>query len=416
MSEPILPPEPEEEPLPPEDPELGGMDESLPLQMRKRPGERSIAPPGLAGPSLAAPEGTMRQVLGRMRRSRLAMLGLMVIAVLLLVSVFADLLASDLPLLCKIRGTTYVLPAVTHPPALAGVDNAHLGPDDWAILPLVPSGPRQTGTGGDLQPLRPPGLSRAHPLGTDAYGRDVFARLVHGARTAMSIALLAVAAFVALGTILGALGGFFGGPLDALVSRLVETLTAFPTLVLVLVVQAMVPHPTIATLLWTLALTRWTEVARLVRAEVLLVASQDYVLAARALGASPVRVLLRHVAPNARAPVLVSATFGLASVVLIEAALDFLRVGLPGPVASWGEMLGQSRDHLGAWWLLVFPGLCLLLAVVALNLVGEALRDALDPRLRAAVGGSAGGPPADLGDGRPTIAPSATAFDGTTHA
>jgi len=413
MSEPILPPP--EEPSAPEVPDEEEMDETLPLRMRKRPGERSMPPPGLAGLA-RAPEGTMRQVLGRMRQSRLAMLGLVAIAALVMISVFADLLASDLPILCRIQGTTYVLPAVTHPPALAGVDVAHLGAGDWAILPLVPSGPRQTGDGADLQTLRPPSLSRVHPLGTDAYGRDVFARLVHGARTAMSIALLAVAAFVALGTILGALGGFFGGPLDALVSRLVETLTAFPTLILVIVVQAMVPHPTITTLLTTLALTRWTEVARLVRAEVLLVASQDYVLAARALGASPTRVLLRHVAPNARAPVLVTATFGLASVILIEAALDFLRVGLPGPVASWGELLGQSRDHLGAWWLLVFPALCLLLTVVALNLVGEALRDALDPRLRAAVGGSAGGPPTDLGDGRPTIAPSSTAFDGTTHA
>jgi peptide/nickel transport system permease protein len=229
----------------------------------------------------------------------------------------------------------------------------------------------------------------------------------------MSLALLAVLAFVTIGAALGALAGFFGGVLDALVARLVETLTAFPTLVLVLVVQALVPHPTTLSLLIALALTRWTEVARLVRAEVLLVSSQDYVLAARALGAGPWRILYRHVAPNARAPVLVSATFGLASVVLIEAALDFLRVGLPWHVASWGEMLSQSREHLDAWWLLLFPGLSLFLAVVALNLVGEAIRDALDPRLRAATGGH----DAELApQNRAAIAPSSTAFDGTTHA
>jgi peptide/nickel transport system permease protein len=166
------------------------------------------------------------------------------------------------------------------------------------------------------------------------------------------------------------------------VSRSVDALSAFPTLILVLVVQAVVAHPTMGTLLTTLALTRWTEVARLVRAEVILVASQDYVLAARALGASPWRILRRHVFPNARAPILVAATFGIASVVLVDAALDFLHVGLPAPVASWGEMLGETRDHVSAWWLLAFPGLLLFVTVVSLNLLGEALRDALDPRLR----------------------------------
>jgi peptide/nickel transport system permease protein len=406
-------------PPPKDDPHADG---TMPLSMSKRIGPPSVRPPRSVPPApltVPPPEGTMRQVLARMRRSRNAMLGLVAICGLLLLSVFADLLASDLPVLCRVQGTTYVLPAVLHPAALAGWDNARVeaeaGPGGFSIAPLVPFGPQQTAAGADVKPLAAPSFSRTHPLGTDAFGRDVFARLVHGARTAMSIALLAVLAFVSLGTLLGALGGFFGGPFDGLVSRIVESLTAFPTLILVLVVQALVPHPTTTTLLVTLALTRWTEVARLVRAEVILVTSQDYVLAARALGASPARVLWRHVAPNARAPVLVSATFGLASVILIEAALDFLRVGLPGPVPSWGEMLSESRDHLAAWWLLVFPGMSLFLSVVALNLVGEALRDALDPRLRAAIGG--GGAPQPLGGGdRPTIAPSSTAFDGTTHA
>jgi peptide/nickel transport system permease protein len=385
--------------------------ETLPLAIRrKRP--RSEPPARVIS---APPEGTMRQAFARMRQSRLAMLGLVALCALALVSIFADLLASELPIMCRVQGTTYVLPAVTHPVALAGLDNARLeaarAPGDWALHPLVAFGPRQTDPSGAV--LQPP-LGSGHPLGTDAYGRDVFARLVHGARTYTSSALLAVAGFVFIGALLGALGGFFGGPLDALLARVIETLTAFPTLILVLVVQAVVPHPTTMTLLLALALTRWTEVARLVRAEVLLVASQDYVLAARALGASPMRVLFRHVAPNARAPVLVAAAFGVASVVLIEAALDFLRVGVPGAAASWGETLSQSRDHLGAWWLLVFPAAALLLSVIALNLVGEALRDALDPRLHAGVGlhESLELKSAD----RATSPPSSTAFDGTTHA
>jgi peptide/nickel transport system permease protein len=181
---------------------------------------------------------------------------------------------------------------------------------------------------------------------------------------------------------MGALAGFLGGLVDAVVTRAVEALSAIPTLLLVLVVSALVPHPTTATLLWTIALTRWTELARLVRAEVLLVLATDYITAARALGASPTRVLRRHVLPNAIGPAIVAAAFGVASIILAEAAVDFLRVGSPDTMASWGEALGQSRLNAGAWWLIVCPGGALLVTLVSLNLVGEAARSALDPRLR----------------------------------
>ena len=212
----------------------------------------------------------------------------------------------------------------------------------------------------------------------------MFARTVYGARTALGLGLGAAAILVFLGVALGALAGFAGGTLDTIVTRTVESLTAIPTLVLVLIVGALVPHPTTATLLWTIALTRWTDLARLVRAEVLLTVGADYVVAARALGASAGRVLGRHVLPNALGPALVAAAFGVASVVLIEAAVDFLRVGPPDTMASWGEALGEARGHPAAWWLVVFPGTALLATLVALNLVGEAARDALDPRLRGA--------------------------------
>jgi peptide/nickel transport system permease protein len=332
---------------------------------------------------LAAPYVTMTRIaIAQLSRSRLARLGAVVLACLALVAVFADLLASELPVACRWDGVVYVLPNVTHPAALADrtCEKETKAParGDWTLAPLVARGPTETAGEEVLRPPWTPG----HPLGTDALGRDVFARLVHGTRTALGVGLAASIVLVAIGVALGGLAGFTGGVLDSIVTRAVESLTAIPTLVLVLVVSALVPHPTTATLLWTIALTRWTDLARLVRAEVLLTLGRDYVTAARALGAPPWRVLARHVLPNAVGPAIVAATFGIASVVLVEAAVDFLRIGSPDTLASWGEALGEARANTDAWWLMAFPGAALLATLIALNLVGEAARDALDPKLR----------------------------------
>jgi peptide/nickel transport system permease protein len=361
--------------------------EAFELRTRRRV---SVPPPSVAPRSV--PTSALSIALGQLRQSKLAFVGTAVMACFALVAIFADLLASDLPIACRLHQRTHILPNLTRPSALAPYDcqrvEDELADGDWALYPLVRFGPTQTSARGRIEALLPPFPSAAgevaHPLGTDDRGRDVFARLVHGARTSLTVGLLSVIAFIGIGGALGALAGFYGGFIDSVVARLIEILTAFPTLVLVLVVEGLVLHPTLSTMLIAIALTRWTEVARLVRAEVMLVVSQEYVLAARALGARPWRVLAKHVLPNAVAPMLVAATFGVASVVLIEASLTFLRVGVPPPTPSWGEMLSEARDHAQASWLLFLPGLAVFTTVVALNLIGEALRDALDPRQRHA--------------------------------
>jgi peptide/nickel transport system permease protein len=363
-------------------PELGG--ESVPVILtvppelkpastpRRTSVPRDVAPP-LAGIDWKNPGAATRK-LGRF--------GFIVAVVLVVLAIFADFVASDLPILCKVHGAVYVLPNVARPSALETMDRRVLAAEaDWAIRPLVPHGPRLA-PGEDHAPLLSPSLGRDHPFGTDREGRDVFARAVHGTRSYLVFALAAVLASLVLGALFGSIAGLFGGSVDALVSRLVESVSAFPPLVLVLGIQAAVPRATLLTLFLAIALTRWPEIARLVRGEVMLATTRDYVLAARALGAPPMRVLRRHIMPNVRGPLVVLASVGVGAVVLTEASLDFLRVGTPAGAASWGETMSQFRDAPDAWWLLAFPGLLLVITIVAFNLMGEAIRNALDPRAR----------------------------------
>ncbi|RNC65288.1 MAG: ABC transporter permease [Desulfuromonadales bacterium] len=227
--------------------------------------------------------------------------------------------------------------------------------------------------------LLPP--SADHWFGTDELGRDVFTRVVYGARISLKVGFVSVGIAVVIGTVLGLVSGFYGGFIDTVIMRFVDIMLCFPTFFLILAVIAML-EPSIWYIMAIIGLTGWMGVARLVRAEVLSLRERDFVLAARALGASDARIIFRHILPNALSPVLVSATLGVAGAILTESALSFLGIGVQPPTPSWGNILTSGKDYIEfGWWLSLFPGLAILVTVLAYNLLGEGIRDALDPRL-----------------------------------
>ena len=221
-----------------------------------------------------------------------------------------------------------------------------------------------------------------HPLGTDDLGRDVLTRILYGARISLLVGFVAVGIATGIGILLGAVAGYYGRWVDALLMRFVDIMLCFPTFFLILAVIAFL-DPSIWNIMIIIGLTGWMGVARLVRAEFMSLRERDFVLAARAVGADDARIIFRHILPNALSPVLVSVTLGVAGAILTESALSFLGIGVQPPTPSWGNMLITGKQTLGtAWWMSVFPGLAILVTVLGYNLLGEGIRDALDPRLR----------------------------------
>jgi len=222
----------------------------------------------------------------------------------------------------------------------------------------------------------------AHPLGTDALGRDVLSRILYGGRVSLWVGFVAVGISTTIGLALGLVAGYFGRLTDEVIMRLVDVMLCFPSFFLILAVIAFL-EPSLTNIMAVIGLTSWMGVARLVRAETLSLRGRDFVLAARVSGAGPARIITRHILPNALAPVLVSATLGVAGAILVESSLSFLGLGVQPPDASWGNMLMDGKEVLEvAPWLSVFPGLAILFTVLGYNLLGESLRDILDPRLR----------------------------------
>jgi len=228
--------------------------------------------------------------------------------------------------------------------------------------------------------LEPPG--RTHPLGTDDLGRDILSRMIWGARISLAVGFVAVGISTMVGILLGAVSGYYGGWIDRVLMRFVDIMLSIPTFFLLLAVIAFL-EPSIWNIMIVIGLTSWMGVSRLVRAEVLSSKEREFALAARAIGAGDLRMIFKHILPNSMAPVLVSAVLGVAGAILVESALSFLGIGVQPPTASWGNILTAGKDNIEiAWWLSVFPGLAILVTVLAYNLLGEGIRDSIDPRLK----------------------------------
>jgi peptide/nickel transport system permease protein len=271
-------------------------------------------------------------------------------------------------LIARPYSTAYVL----YPSLLAQAEEK--GEAVSAVFPPVRYTPRETG----FKSLEKP--SREHILGVDQSTRDVAVRLLYGTRISLTIGVIAVAIYVLIGVTLGATAGYFGGRVDLVIQRLIEIMMSVPTFFVILTLVAFIEHPSIFHIMLIIGLVNWTGVARLVRAEFLRLRNLDFVMAAVALGYPTRRIIFEQVLPNAMGPVLVSATFGVAVAILVESTLSFLGLGdLSAP--SWGQTL-QEGYATGAWHLILAPGIAIFVTVSALNLVGEGLRDALDPKLR----------------------------------
>ncbi len=275
------------------------------------------------------------EVWRRLKRNKMAILGLVILIILVLLALFADVIANYDNVVIK-------------------QNLAH----------------------------RLQGPSAAHWLGTDEFGRDIFARLVHGTRVSLQVGIVAVGISIVIGGILGAVAGYYGGKLDNTIMRIMDIFLAVPSILLAIAIVSAL-GPSIINLMLAISISSVPSYARIVRASVLSIRDQEFIEAAKAIGASNTRIIFRHIIPNSLAPVIVQATLGVASAILSTAGLSFIGLGIQPPAPEWGSMLSGGRQYLRyAWWVTTFPGVAIMITILSLNLLGDGLRDALDPRLK----------------------------------
>ncbi len=319
-------------------------------------------------------DGYWRSVWREFRRKKLSMAGLVVVAVLISVALFAPLIANSRPYIYVNNGKAY-FPIFFNYAELRDVDLRDGRYPGFKLFPPI----RYSYSEYDLDSIiLPPG--GGHLLGTDEQGRDMAARMIHGTRVSMLVGFIAVAIYVSIGIVIGALAGYYGGVVDIVISRVIEIMMCFPTFFLILTILALFGQSMVSVMV-VIGITGWTGIARIVRGEFLKLREMDYVTAVKGMGAGDLRIILRHILPNSLAPVLVSATFGIASTILIESSLSFLGFGVQPPTPSWGEILSQSSGYIDvAWWLTLIPGFAIFITITAYNLIGEGFQEAIDPK------------------------------------
>ena len=323
-------------------------------------------------------------VIRQFKKNKPAVFSLYVITFIFFIALFADFIANDKPLICSVNGTTY-FPVLKEYGVKFKITNwsKELQNIDWkkidydySVFPPVPYLPTTLDYSARFHSPRP-----GHWFGTDQIGRDVLSGMIHGTRTALAVGLISMSIAILIGLILGAFAGYYGGLLDIIVQRIIEIMMTIPTFFLIITVVAFYPGGGIWLIMIIIGLTSWPGVARFTRAEFLKVRNMDYITAAQALGYSSTRTIFIHILPNAIAPVLVISVFGIASAILTESGLSFLGFGSASSV-SWGSILAVARGATYAWWMALFPGTAIFITVTIYNLVGEGLRDAMDPRLK----------------------------------
>ncbi len=311
----------------------------------------------------------------RFKQNRRAFVGLLIVALLFFTALFAPFIANNKPYILVNEKGVYFPIVFDHSDLVSFDYKKDIKSTDFYVFPPI----KYSVSEYDLDSIvLPP--SKKHLLGTDEQGRDIASRMIHGTRVSILIGFVAVGIYVLIGIIIGGIAGYYGGLVDLFISRFIEIVICFPTFFLILAILALM-KPDLIKVMVVIGLTSWTGIARIVRGEFLKYRESEFVTAARAMGQSDMKIIFSHILPNSLAPVLVSATFGIASTILIESSLSFLGFGVQPPQPSWGQILSQSRDFIDfAWWLTLIPGFAIFITITSYNLIGEGLQEAFDPK------------------------------------
>lgn len=314
------------------------------------------------------------QVWKSLTKSWAVMVSLIIVGIFMLIALFAPLIANNKPYIFATEQKTY-FPFFHHYAELNEVDFKKESLSKFKVLPPIPYSYSEY----DFSSIAI-GPCKKHLLGTDDQGRDLAARMIWGTRISIFIGIFTVLFYTIVGIILGALAGYYGGIVDMLVSRLIEIVMCFPTYFLILTILAIYGSGIIKVMI-VIAIVSWTGIARIVRGEFMKLRNQDFVVATKAIGARDMRIIFRHILPNAIAPVMVVSVFGIAATILTESSLSFLGLGVQAPFPSWGDTLAQSREFMDfAWWLTLIPGTAIFMIITAYNLIGEGIQEAINPK------------------------------------